>query len=332
MKALHRNRLLHGSAFAAGCILLVMLISSAGVQPFLRTLSRLSPAAIAAALALYCVVWLLRTMRLSRFISHRGEAIRAADLFRMHIASYALNSILPAKLGDAALAGVLAARGFSLGSAAAVVLQMRIQDIMAVIICIIPSLFMIAEKDMPSWIVTLMLVCLALAAVPIVTLLLDRKQRIGDLLMQAEKSFGHRIVKMAALQTHEAYKASQAMVFDGKLMSSTGVLSLLIWIFEGLTAYAVAIALGISLPFFAVTGAMAMANAGKGIIAVPGGIGVHESIFSGMLVLLGTPLESAVALAFLDHMLKKSFNMLIGFPAAAALGMDSKTAKSVTPS
>jgi len=55
-----------------------------------------------------------------------GKNIGIFDLFKLYISGYALNVMLPAKLGDVATVGYLKMKGVHIGRSAAIILQTRI--------------------------------------------------------------------------------------------------------------------------------------------------------------------------------------------------------------
>jgi uncharacterized protein (TIRG00374 family) len=94
-------------AFIIGIGILLALIYHAGFERFLDIVLQTSPYWIATAVIIYAASWIFRTWRLERFTTHAGKNIKIFDLFKLYISGYALNIILPAKLGDAATVGYL---------------------------------------------------------------------------------------------------------------------------------------------------------------------------------------------------------------------------------
>jgi len=118
-------------AFIAGIGILLALIYHAGFERFLDIVLQTSPYWIAVAVIIYAASWIFRTWRLERFTTHAGKNIKISDLFKLYISGYALNVILPAKLGDAATVGYLKMKGINVGRSAAIILQTRILDVLA---------------------------------------------------------------------------------------------------------------------------------------------------------------------------------------------------------
>jgi len=161
-------------AFIIGIGILLALIYHAGFERFSDIILQTSPYWIATAVIVYAASWIFRTWRLERFTTHAGKNIRIFDLFKLYISGYALNVILPAKLGDAATVGYLKMKGINIGRSAAIILQTRILDVLALILLSIPALILFSEKTAPNWIRTTIFICLFLVAVPIGIVVLDK--------------------------------------------------------------------------------------------------------------------------------------------------------------
>ena len=65
--------------------------------------------------------------------------------------------------------------GINIGRSAAIILQTRILDVLALILLSIPALILFSEKAAPNWIRTTIFICLFLVAVPIGIVILDKK-------------------------------------------------------------------------------------------------------------------------------------------------------------
>ena len=105
-------------------------------------------------------------------------------------------------------------------------------------------------------------------------------------------------------------------------MGSSILLSLLIWLFEALTCYIVAIAVGARIPIIAVIFAVSIANVGKCAPATPGAVGIYECILVAILVLFETSFDIATVIAILDHLIKNLFILVIGVPATVNIGIE----------
>ncbi|GAI16545.1 unnamed protein product, partial [marine sediment metagenome] len=111
------------------------------------------------------------------------------------------------------------------------------------------------------------------------------------------------------------------IVSDKNLLVASILLSLMIWLFDGLTCYMVSIAVGAQISIIAVILAVSIGNVGKIAPATPGSVGIYESILVSVLIFFGVAFDVAVVIAILDHAIKKLFNLMFGVPATAGIGI-----------
>jgi len=308
-------------AFIIGIGILIALIYHAGFERFSDIILQTSPYWIATAVIVYAASWIFRTWRLERFTTHAGKNIRIFDLFKLYISGYALNVILPAKLGDAATVGYLKMKGINIGRSAAIILQTRILDVLALILLSIPALILFSEKAAPNWIRTTIVICLFAVAVPIGIVVLDKNKVFSGLLDKLGNKFSHKFLKLAVQKTKDAYEGYHEIVLNKNLLVASILLSLMIWLFDGLTCYTVSIAVGTQIPIIVVILAVSIGNVGKSAPATPGAIGIYESILAAVLVLFGVSFDVAIVIAILDHAIKNLFTLVIGVPATAGIGV-----------
>ena len=308
-------------AFIIGIGILLALIYYAGFEQFLDIILQTSPYLITTAVIVYAASWIFRTWRLERFTTHAGKNIKIFDLFKLYISGYALNVILPAKLGDAATVGYLKMKGINIGRSAAIVLQTRILDVLALVLLAIPALILFSEKAAPNWIWTTIFICLFVVAVPIGIVILDKNKTFSSILDKLGNKFSHNSLKLAVEKAKDAYEGYHEIVLNKKLLFSSILLSLMIWLFEALTCYTVSIAIGAQISIIAVIFAVSIANVGKSAPATPGAIGIYEGILVAVLFLFGISFDVAIVIAILDHAIKNLFILLIGVPAITSIGL-----------
>lgn len=320
MKSETKSWIYHVIGFIIGIGILLALIYHAGFERFSGIILQTFPYWIAVSVIVYAASWIIRTWRLERFTTHAGKDIKIFDLFKLHISGYALNAILPAKLGDAATVGYLRMKGIDIGKSAAIILQTRILDLLALTLLSIPAFVIFFEQGAPHWVMTTVFFCILVVVVAIGIVALDRKKRFSDLLEKLENKFGHKFLKLAVEKTRGAYEGYHDIVSDKRLLVGSILFSLLIWLFDGLTCYAVSIAVGAQISIIAVILAVSVGNVGKIAPATPGSVGIYESILATVLILFGISFDLAVVIAVLDHAIKKLFNLMVGVPATADIG------------
>ena len=309
-------------AFFIGFGVLLGLIYYVGFEKFLDIILQTSPYWIAVSVLVYAISWIFRTLRLEKFTANAGKNINMLDLFKLYISGYALNVILPAKVGDVATVGYLKMEGINIGRAAAIILQTRILDVLALILLSIPAFIFFFEKGASEWIWTTIFICILIVAVPMGIVLLDRNKIFSAILEKLKDRYNHKILKLLAGKTRDAYEGYHEIVSNKRLLVASILLSLMIWLFEALTCYTVSIAVGAQITIIALIFAVSIANVGKCVPATPGAVGIYEGIFVAVLVLFGVSFDIAVVIAIVDHLIKNLFILMIGVPATADIGMD----------
>ena len=301
-----------------GISILAALIFFAGAERLLEIFLEVSPAWLAAAFGVYACSWIFRTWRFRLFTS-----LRVLTAFKLHISGHALNALMPTKLGDAVLVGYLKMKGIPLGRSLAIVLQIRVLDAMAIALLAVSALILFAGggSPTPAWIIASIAVCAVFALAPIGLVILDRGRRLPGALGRFEEKRKNRFARAASRKLKEACKSYYKIVSDRRLLMPSVLFSLLIWLIDGLCAYLVATALGAGVPAAAVLLAVMVGNVGKSAPSTPGSFGVYEGIFAAVLALSGVPFEVALAIGILDHLVKKLFNLALGLPATASIGM-----------
>lgn len=318
-KALLRFKI--ASALLAIAILFV-LVNSIGLESFYRTIIYASPVGLISAVMIYSVSWILRTKRLDMLVKNVGANVGAWELFKLYISGNALNVILPAKLGDAAVICYLRMQGIGIGISAAIAIQCRILDVLSLAILSLPSAFLLFREKIPEWISLMLIGSLIVAALPLGVVLLSTTGNLPHLMIRNfEFLKKNKNIALVTEKAKDAYFSYIKLVSIKRLFALTLLLSLFIWLLEILTCYADSLALGAHIPALAVVLGVSLANIGKAAPATPGSIGIYESILAAILTLFGVPMELAVPIAILDHAIKNSFTLALGVPATTSQGM-----------
>ncbi len=305
--------------YIIGILILAGLIQKVGLDRWGTLLRGVDKLSVLSAVMVYAVTWLFRTLRLRSLLRHTGIKISVRRIFEIHIAGFAISALLPAKVGDVAMVGFLKKEGVKIATAAAIVIQTRILDVLALVLVMIPSWFWLINKDAPMWMVSSFLLCLLLVAVPFGITWADKKRKVSSYVTKAGEKSKQPFWGLVLIKIGEAYDAYHGMACDRPLMLFSVLFSVIIWMFEGGACYALVRALGIDIPLEAAILAVALGNTGKGFQVTPGGIGVYEGILTAVLCEFGAPFDAAVTVAVLDHLLKKGFNMTVGFYALMRL-------------
>ncbi len=299
---------------------LVFIISRSGFATFFNYLLQARLPLIFAAIVMYAGDWIARTARIRTLVRFYDRDLPWPDLFRHSISAVALNSLLPANLGDVTLVGYLRTKNLSTGLAAAVVLQLRLLDAAAIASAASLLLPLSLGKSSPSWLMASLPIPLIVIGTLVLLIRLDRK---GNLLFQMEacalrqkSPLLHYVMK----KIHEATSGFHNLLKSGRSVFGIFLLSVFIWFLEGLTTWCISKALGCSISPPLLFLALYVANLGKALPLTPGGLGVYEGLMTAVLTLGGTAYAQAIPLAVIDHLLKKLFNLAIGIPSTVVAG------------
>jgi glycosyltransferase AglD len=313
----------HVLTFLLGIGLLVVLVYFAGYQQILSTIANASLFWLTLAVLIYSCSWIFRIWRMAKFTDQAGNHVGKLELFKLYISGYALNILLPAKLGDAATVGYLRMQGINIGRSAAIVFQIRLLDLLALILLAMPSVFFLFKGEVPGWIKTTLLLCGIVLSMPLLVVLLGGKSRFSNLLSRVERKFQNsRFLSLTTHKVKDAYESYRDILSDKNLMLNAILLSLAIWLVEAVTCMVVAGAVNVKMPLAHAILAISVGNMGKSIPATPGSIGVYEAIVGSTLGVLGYSFNLAIAIAILDHLIKKLFNLAFGLPATMSIGVN----------
>jgi len=313
--------LFHFISYLAGIGILVLLITCTGWEQFLDVLSRISVWWLSLSVLVYACSWVFRVWRLERLVLRFINGIDVFELFKLNVSGFALNIMLPAKLGDAATVGFLRMLGVKLGNAVAIIVQTRILDLLALVLLSSPCMLLLSKRGIPNWLSLTLLLCTLLIALSYVIVFAGKNGKFESLLKSLLDKFQQVYLQLVVSKVRDAYQSYLEIVSDKKLMMVCIILSIAVWIFEALTCQVIALSIDPKIRFLPVLIAVSVANIGKSIPATPGSIGIYESIMVVVLVLFDVPAEVALVLAVLDQMVKKSFNLLFGLPATTNLGI-----------
>ncbi len=320
--------ILHFLGLTFGIAILFFLVYLVGIQEFLGQLKQLSYIAIAGSIAVYGCSWYFRTWRLNIMTKAMGKQIRFLDLFKLHISGYALNVVLPGKLGDVATVGYLRLYGMSGIKSVALILQTRILDLFAINLLLVMFGIGFVNNQVPLWFGIIIILSFVISGAPFL-LILDKKRLFSRWFL---KDFKRKTIKRIAGKLNELYLSFHQIISDKRLLMVTVLLSAVIWFIEGLTCYIIAISTGASITLAQCICAICVGNISKILPFTPGGVGVYETFMAVTLGMSGVIFKQAVTISILDQIIKKGVNLLVGLPATTAIGMNiGKLFRGITP-
>ncbi|MEI7731286.1 MAG: lysylphosphatidylglycerol synthase transmembrane domain-containing protein [Verrucomicrobiota bacterium] len=296
--------------------ILTALVSVAGWTPLWTAIHKTSTPLLAVALLVYAATWLFRTFRLHSLSDRAGLPLGRRILFRFFLASQALNSVLPARIGDVANVLFFHWQGLAFGRAVAIILQTRVLDAAALVLVSVPALAALAgEGRSMGWAVGAFLLCILFTILPSALVWLDKKTTLFTWLEKLLLRKGTRAFSLTAQTGRDFLEEYHAVTKDRRLWSWTLGFSLIAALGEGLATWIIAKAVGADITMVVALFAVSFATIGKSATVTPGGVGVYEAVFVAVLRLFGVGFDLALLVAILDHGLKKGFNLLIGLPA-----------------
>jgi uncharacterized protein (TIRG00374 family) len=253
------------------------------------------------AFCIYYAGFPLRGWRWTKLLRGVGYKVQVKDGTEILFISWLVNCIVPAKLGDLYRAYLLKLNSpVSATKTLGTVFMERILDLIAIAALGIMAgywQFHGRLNDLPAVVQGIFAVGVVLIVLLIVALVVMR-------------SFGRRVIGFLPLphRVYEFYDRFEEGVFDSvgvRGLPLLGLLTVLIWITEGLRLYFVIRALGFADVDLGLSGAMFVALIGSLLTAVPftpGGIGLVEGGMIGVLTkVFGASPTHAAAIVLVDR-------------------------------
>ena len=299
--------------------LLWLLLSRIHIQALLFRLAQITWSAVAIFLAVYLLAWCLRTLRLKALTdSLHTPPLPILKLFQAHVIGFALNSILPARMGEMAFIGFLCRLGMHPGKAAATLIQVRVLDLTALALLLPLAMRGLGQPGLERLLIQVIGLLFVLGII-LVLIALDRKEHLNRMLNWVLRQPIPSFVKWALLKIQEAYSSYRSLLRDRKLWFITWGLSLFIWTLEAVAFSIVWQGLGGTPNLIKSLCAVGVGNLGKILPITPGGFGLYEGLAAWVLSITGVPFQFGLAVALADHVLKKSVNLFLGGLSAVPL-------------
>lgn len=218
--------------------------------------------------------------------------------------SQTVNLIVPARLGDL-IRVVLLKHDYdaSISRGLSSIVVERVFDVISVaVIGLCAVLFVL---NVPSWVLVLLILPLALGGVFFLVLILTGK-------LQANNKYIQFILTMLDEMRNASLTPRSALIL--------GVTSLLIWILDTLICYLVALMFGQEIPFAVVLLAVVAGNLVKAVPLTPGGVGTYEFALAVIFELAGTTPAISTLIAVIDHLIKNGITLIGGAFSILYLG------------
>lgn len=304
--------------FSIGILILIFWIYRIGADEFFSSFSKIKVLYLVPIILLLSISWFLRTLRISNITKTLGAKIKMLDLYQIHIGGFALNVILPAKLGDVATALALK-KYFTFIKSIATIIHTRVLDIIALIIFITIGIIFI---DAPFWIITTTFILSVIIIIGISIVILLNRMRIKiSLYKKLEKTFLNKLIEKSK-ESSSGFFESYNELLNPKPMAINIFISCGILLMEALVCYYVAIALGSKISLEIIIFAVSCANIAKGVPITPGSIGIYETALASLLIFLGVDESIAFTIALSDHLIKNGYILIIGAPLSSKIGLN----------
>lgn len=271
---------------AATVYALVLLLSGNGTSD--ARLSMLWSPAGAWAAALCLLNYLLRGQRWRLWMAHYGRPLPPGQGLRLYLAGYTFTPT-PGNVGEAAR-GLLLRQPLGAADSLAIFGAERLADLLALLLLTLPGLWWLAQlPEAAAWQLQLIL-----GATTAGLLLLG-------LLFKLRQTLFTRLPWL-----HAAWRclATRPWGWLG--------LTLVAWAAQGLATWLVCRELGLIIDPLLATGFYALAMVGGALSLLPAGLGGTEALLTGLLVLQGSALATALAVTVLVRLLTLWLAVAIG--------------------
>lgn len=310
----------HIISFLFGLSILGAMIHYGNIDHFFLLISTMSKRIFVFAIFIYSISWVLRVFRLQYITAHFRANIKLKDLFLLHISSYALNVLLPAKIGDIANVLYLKLYGMKIEESLASIVFTRILDLIAAGVFAMSFIFIGFKVPIINKYASLLIGSCLVLFIGIISF--KKISMFSGILNIIENKITLKFTK-SFIAIGKGMHVGLINLFSSPLLLGKSVLlSLLIWFFEIFTLYFIALSMNIPVPILFMIFGVALANIAKIVPATPGGIGLYEGIIVAVFSAANVGYNDALAIAVLDHLVKNLYILLIGVPATSTIGFD----------
>lgn len=310
----------HIISFVFGLFILAAMIYYGDINNFVFLISNMSRKIFVIAVFVYSASWILRVFRLKYVTAHFAAEIKLKELFLLHISSYALNVLLPAKIGDIANVLYLKLYGMKIEESLASIVFTRILDLIAAGVFAMSFIFIGFKVPIINKYASVLIGGCLILFIGMISF--KKMSMLSRILNIIEKTITLKFTKSFIAIGKGMHVGLISLFATRKLLGKSVLLSLLIWLLEIFTLYFIALSMNISVPIFFMIFGVALANIAKIIPATPGGIGLYEGIIVAVFSAANVAYNDALAIAVLDHLVKNLYILLIGMPATSMIGFD----------
>lgn len=263
-------------------------------------LARAEPAWLVLALAALACDFALRIERWRRMLARRGIRASFGSVASPLLSGFALNNVLPLRAGDIARTFMAkSALGAPLSVGVGSVLVERIFDLVVLVAALGLGTWAIAQTSLPVPIAVTATVIAGAAIVALIACAL-----FGETLASWIEAIGQRLGSVPRVFRFASSLLETLAALSGpRSIALLTVLSVLVWVFEGLVILCCAWALGLPISPLGAALVLAGANLATLLPGAPGHFGTYHFFAMTAVGALAVDHNSGAALAILAHAL-----------------------------
>ena len=262
------------------------------------------PSFLLLAILICIAAWFLRGFRYQYILKKIEVFIDVWKSTACIYVSQTANLIIPARLGDLVrlfilknIAGATYSRGLS-----SIVVE-RFFDVFT--IALLGAIVLPYALEMPKWFSSVISAALALCFIFMLLIAL-----FGNLKTET------KYLKIILNLISEIKQASLNL----SALAGIGFLSIVIWIFDCIVCYVIALMFNTNIPFVTIILAIVIGNLVKAVPLTPGGVGTYELAVALTLEVSGTPAAIATLIAVIDHLIKNLVTLIGGIISLYVFG------------
>lgn len=276
-------------ALAVGLGLLAMLVITADPSKVAGLLEKADLRVVAMGLCLWPVGVMLRVVRWRYLLQQSGVPVSFANSAKVFIAGLAISNMTPGKSGDPIRSVLLKkVAGNNIGLTLPSVIVERALDVGVMIIFAVAGLALLISTSMAIWLAAAIIVYAAAFITAVIILSSESRTRWTTDKLYSMLSWVPRIrglktkIDQFAIDMHRSFKFYKSL----KTLGFATVLSVFVWLYEGVLLWLAFSALGMSVDIFAVTTMLSAVTLIAVLTFLPGGLGSSELLIVSIFTLL----------------------------------------------
>jgi uncharacterized protein (TIRG00374 family) len=238
--------------------------------------------------------------------------------------NYMGNNVLPARAGEVLLSlVVMQQEEIPISSSLAVTVFGRVADGLLLLLALLVSVFFLPFPGWVDQVLALGLTVFSLALSVLLWLVFGRPSHHQRAHRALHRVLPRALERVIEAVTHQikGFQRGLAALKDPRVVWQSLLLTMLIWLCEGLVYYTVGQALDVHQAIWQWVFVLALANLASSIPSGPASIGTFEGVIIVALGLSGIPLHQAAAYAVLLHVTQIIPITLLGAAAYARLSI-----------